>query len=73
LRLCLRSNNSGNNNSILALEQVDLAGDQLEMLTGTESADDDEDEDEGEVEVEEEAGDDADEAGDIDRNDEDTP
>ena len=39
---------SGNNTQ--ALERVDLAGDQLETLTGTESADDDEDEDEGEVE-----------------------
>jgi hypothetical protein len=61
---------SGNNTQ--ALKQVDLAGDQLEILTGTESAEDDEDEDEGEVE--EGAGEDADEAGDIDRNDEeDTP
>ena len=61
---------SGNNTQ--ALKQVDLAGDQLEILTGTESAEDDEDEDEGEVE--EGAGENADEAGDIDRNDEeDTP
>jgi hypothetical protein len=60
---------AGNNTQ--ALEQVDLAGDQLETLTGTESADDD-DEDEGEVE--EGAGEDVDEAGDVDRNDEeDTP
>jgi hypothetical protein len=60
---------SGNNTQ--ALIQVDLAGDQLEILTGTESAEDDEDEDE---EVEEGAGEDADEAGDIDRNgEEDTP
>jgi hypothetical protein len=60
---------TGNNTQ--ALEQVDLAGDQLETLTGTESADDD-DEDEGEVE--EGAGEDVDEAGDVDRNDEeDTP
>lgn len=59
---------SGNNTQ--ALKQVDLAGDQLEILTGTESAEDDEDE----GEVEEGAGEDADEAGDIDRNDEeDTP
>ena len=42
------------------------------MLTGTESVDDDEDEDEGEIE--EGAGEDADEAGDVDTNDEeDTP
>jgi hypothetical protein len=60
---------TGNNTQ--ALERVDLAGDQLETLTGTESADDD-DEDEGEVE--EGAGEDVDEAGDVDRNDEeDTP
>jgi hypothetical protein len=61
---------TGNNTQ--ALERVDLAGDQLETLTGTESADVDEDEDEGEVE--EGAGEDVDEAGDVDRNDEeDTP
>ena len=61
---------SGNNTQ--ALERVDLAGDQLEMLTGTESVDDDEDEDEGEIE--EGPGEDADEAGDVDTNDEeDTP
>ena len=60
---------TGNNTQ--ALERVDLAGDQLETLTGTESADDD-DGDEGEVE--EGAGEDVDEAGDVDRNDEeDTP
>jgi hypothetical protein len=56
---------SGSNTQ--ALEQVDLAGDQLETLTGTESAEDDEDEDEGEVE--EGAGEDVDEAGDVDKND----
>ena len=62
---------SGNNTQ--ALERVDLAGDQLEMLTGTESVDDDnEEEDEGEIE--EGPGEDADEAGDVDTNDEeDTP
>ena len=61
---------SGNNTQ--ALERVDLAGDQLEMLTGTESVDDDEDEDEGEIE--EGPGEDTDEAGDVDTNDEeDTP
>ena len=57
---------SGNNTQ--ALERVDLAGDQLGMLTGTESVDDDEDEDEGEIE--EGPGEDADEAGDVDTNDE---
>ena len=61
---------SGNNTQ--ALERVDLAEDQLEMLTGTESADEDEDEDEGEVE--EGAVEDVDEPGDVDTNDEeDTP
>jgi type II secretory pathway component PulJ len=59
-------------NNTQALERVNLAGDQLEMLTGTESVDDDEDEDEGEME--EGPGEDADEAGDVDTNDEeDTP
>src|SRR5918995_229415 len=48
-----------NGNNTQALERVDLAGDQLEMLTGTESGDDDEDE----GEIEEGAGEDADEAG----------
>ena len=62
---------SGNNTQ--ALERVDLAGDQLEMLAGTESVDDD-DEDEDEGEIEEGPGEDADEAGDVDTNDEeDTP
>ena len=62
----------GSGNNTQALERVDLAGDQLEMLTGTESVDDDEVEDEGEIE--EGAGEDADEAGDVDTNDEeDTP
>lgn len=56
---------SGNNTQ--ALEQVDLAGDQLETLTGTESAEDD-DVDEGEVE--EGTGEDVDEVGDVDKNDE---
>jgi hypothetical protein len=59
-------------NNTQALERVDLAGDQLEMLTGTESVNDDEDEDEGEIE--EGPGEDADEVGDVDTNDEeDTP
>ena len=54
---------SGNNTK--AAEQADLATDQLEGLTGTESGEDDED-----VEVEEGAGEDVDELGDIDTNDE---
>ena len=56
-------------NNTKAAEQVGLAEDQLEGMTGTESAEDDEDE-----EIEEGAGEDADEPGDIDTNDEeDTP
>ena len=46
-------------------EQVDLAEDRLEGMTGVESTEDDEDE-----EIEEGAGEDADEPGDIDTNDE---
>jgi FlaG/FlaF family flagellin (archaellin) len=66
----IQAMDSGNNTQ--ALERVDLAGDQLETMTGTESAEDDEDEDEGGVE--EGAGEDVDEAGDVDKNDEeDTP
>lgn len=62
---------TGNNTQ--ALERIDLAGDQLETLTGTESADDDED-DEDEGGVEEGTGEDIDEVGDVDKNDEeDTP
>lgn len=52
---------SGNNAK--AAEQVDLAIDQLEGLTGRESGEDED------VEVEEGAGEDADEPGDIDTND----
>ena len=56
-------------NNTKAAEQVGLAEDQLEGMTGTESAEDDEDE-----EIEEGVGEDADEPGDIDTNDEeDTP
>ena len=56
-------------NNTKAAEQVGLAEDQLDGMTGTESAEDDEDE-----EIEEGAGEDADEPGDIDTNDEeDTP
>ena len=56
-------------NNTKAAEQVNLAEDQLEGMTGTESAEDHEDE-----EIEEGAGEDMDEPGDIDTNDEeDTP
>lgn len=63
LTQAIQALDSGNNTK--AAEQVDLATDQLEGLTGTESGEDDEDE-----EVEEGAGEDADEQGDIDTNDE---
>src|SRR5215204_3544672 len=56
---------SGNNTR--ALEQVDLAEDQLESMTGTEPAEDeDEDEKEEEGEIEEGPGEDEDESRDID-------
>jgi hypothetical protein len=63
LTQAIQALDSGNNTK--AAEQVDLAADQLEGMTGTESGEDDEDE-----EVEERAGGDADEPGDIDTNDE---
>ena len=63
LTQAIQALDSGNNTK--AAEQVDLAADQLEGMTGTESGEDDEDE-----EVEEGAGEDADEPGDIDTNDE---
>jgi hypothetical protein len=67
LTQAIQALDSGNNTR--AAEQVDLAEDQLEGMTGTESAEDDEDE-----EIEEGVGEDADEPGDIDTNDEeDTP
>jgi hypothetical protein len=70
LNQAIQALDSGNNTK--ALEQVDLAEDQLESMTGTEDAEEDEDEDEGEIE--EGAGEDEDEPGDIDTNDEeDTP
>jgi hypothetical protein len=70
LTQAIQALDSGNNTK--ALEQIDLAGDQLESMTGTE--DDGEDEDEVEGEIEEGPGEDADEPGDIDTNDEeDTP
>jgi hypothetical protein len=67
LTQAIQALDSGNNTK--AAEQVDLAEDQLEDMTGSESAEDDEDE-----EIEEGAGEDADEPGDIETNDEeDTP
>ena len=69
LNQAIQALDSGNNT--MALEQVDLAEDQLESMTGTEDAEEEEDEDE---EVEEGPGEDEDEPGDIDTNDEeDTP
>jgi type II secretory pathway predicted ATPase ExeA len=62
LTQAIQALDSGNNTK--AAEQVDLATDQLEGLTGTESGEDDEDD------VEEGAGEDTDEPGDIDTNDE---
>jgi hypothetical protein len=71
LTQAIQALDSGNNTK--AAEQVGLAEDQLEGVTGTESGEDEDDEDEDE-EVEEGAGEDADEPGDIDTNDEeDTP
>jgi hypothetical protein len=71
LTQAIQALDSGNNTK--AAEQVGLAEDQLEGVTGTESGEDEDDEDEDE-EVEEGAGEDADEPGDIDANDEeDTP
>jgi len=73
LTQAIQALDSGNDTK--AAEQVDLAEDQLEGMTGTESAEDDDGEDEDEEsEIEEGAGEDADEPGDIDTNDEeDTP
>jgi hypothetical protein len=73
LNQAIQALDSGNNTQ--ALEQVDLAEDQLESITGTESADDeDDDEEEEEGEIEEGPGEDEDEPRDIDTNDEeDTP
>ena len=67
LTQAIQALDSGNNTK--AAEQVDLAEDQLEDMTGATVTEDDEDE-----EIEEGAGEDADEPGDIDTNDEeDTP
>jgi hypothetical protein len=61
-------------NNTRALEQVDLAEDQLESMTGTESVEDEDDDEEEGGEIEEGPGEDEDEPGDIDTNDEeDTP
>ena len=70
LNQAIQALDSGNNTK--ALEWVDIAGDQLETMTGTEAGEDD-DEDEEEGEVEEGVGEDVDEPGDVDTNDEDTP
>jgi hypothetical protein len=70
LNQAIQALDSGNNTK--ALEQVDIAGDQLETMTGTGAGEDDDDEEEGEVE--EGPGEDVDEPGDVDTNDqEDTP
>ena len=67
LTQAIQALDSGNNTK--AAEQVDLAEDQLEGMTGVVVTEDEEDE-----EIEEEAGEDEDEPGDIDTNDEeDTP
>jgi hypothetical protein len=67
LNQAIQALDSGNNTQ--ALEQVDLAEDQLQSMTGTESAED-EDDDEKEGEIEEGPGEDEDEPGDTDVNDE---
>jgi hypothetical protein len=72
LTQAIQALDSGNNTK--TMEQVNLAGDQLESLTGTEDGEDEDEDDEEEGEVEEGAGEDADEPGDVDANDqEDTP
>jgi hypothetical protein len=72
LSQAIQALDSGNNTK--ALEQVDLAGDQLESMTGTEDGEGEDDDDEEEGGIEEGAGEDADEPGDVDTNDqEDTP
>jgi hypothetical protein len=63
LTQAIQALDGGNNTK--AAEQVDLAEDQLEDITGAAITEDDEDE-----EIEEGAGEDADEPGDIDTNDE---
>jgi hypothetical protein len=72
LTQAIQALDSGDNTK--ALEQVDLAEDQLESVTGTEGAEDEDEDEEVEGEVEEGPGEDKDEPGDIDTNDEeDTP
>jgi predicted PurR-regulated permease PerM len=72
LNQAIKALDSGN--STQALEQVDLAEDQLESITGTESAEDEDDGEEEEGEIEEGSGEEEDEPGDTDTNDEeDTP
>jgi TolA-binding protein len=72
LNQAIQALDSGNNTK--ALEQVDLAEDQLESMTGTEDAEEEDEDEEEEGEIEEGAGEDEDEPGDIDTNDEeDTP
>jgi cytoskeletal protein RodZ len=72
LTQAIQALDSGDNTK--ALEQVDLAEDQLESVTGTEGAEDEDEDEEVEGEVEEGPGEDEDEPGDIDTNDEeDTP
>lgn len=68
LNQAIQALDSGNNTQ--ALEQVDLAEDQLESMTGTESAEDEDDDEEQEGEIEEGLGEDADEPGETDTNDE---
>jgi ribosome assembly protein YihI (activator of Der GTPase) len=70
LNQAIQALDSGNNTK--ALEQVDIAGDQLETMMGTGAGEDD-DEDEEEGEVEEGPGEDSDEPGDVDTSDQDTP
>jgi ribosome assembly protein YihI (activator of Der GTPase) len=70
LNQAIQALDSGNNTK--ALEQVDIAGDQLETMMGTGAGEDD-DEDEEEGEVDEGPGEDSDEPGDVDTNDQDTP
>jgi hypothetical protein len=72
LNQAIQALDSGNDTK--ALEQVDLAEDQLEGITGTEDTEDEDEDEEEEGEIEEGAGEDIDEPGDIDTNDEeDTP
>jgi hypothetical protein len=72
LNQAIQALDSGNNTR--ALEQVDLAEDQLESMTGTESNEDEDDDEDEEGEIEEGPGEDEDEPEDIDTNDEeDTP